>query len=235
MRSIRLLGLALLSVFAFGVVVAASASAAEGPAGLLFLKGAEEVATVSGTAGEGQLVDGLTGKTIKCVKTEVLESKSEKGKHIDLFKDVDLHFSGCKEGKLACNTAGDGKEVILALVDAHFVALLESTKLVPGIALLVLNAKLENLELSITCGVGIDLVKGAVFGKLTLGADVGGGDIETATLTFPTSLPCDSLDELCKKIAETEPFLSNFAGKYGAAEEKATAELNVKPMVEVDF
>ena len=235
MRSIRLLGLAMLSVFAFGVVDAASASAAEGPAGLLFLKGAEEVATISGSAGETQLKDALTARVIKCLKTGVLESKSGLGRHIDLFEEVDLHFSGCKEGKLGCITAGDGKEIILVLVDAHFVALLEGTKLVPGIALLVLNAKLENLPLLITCGVGPIEVKGAVYGKLTLGADVGGGDIEAATLTFPNSLPCDSSDTVCKTILTNEPFLSNFAGKFGGAEEKATATLKITPMVEVDF
>jgi len=234
MRSIRLLGLALLSVFAFGAVVAASASAAEGPAGLLFLKGAEEVAMIEGTAGVAKLST-AAGKIIECLKVTVLLNESEKTKHVTKFKDVDLHFFECKEGKLACSTSGDPKEVILVLVDPIFVNLLESTKLQPGVALLVLNAKLENLPISITCGVGIVQVKGAVFGLLTLGADVGGGDIEAATLTFPNALPCDSNDTLCKELLEKQPFQANFNGAFEAAKQTATAALKITPMVEVDF
>jgi len=233
MRSIRLLGLALLSVFAFGAVVAASASAAEGPAGLLFLKGADEVAMIEGTAGVTKLK--AAGKLIECKATTILLNESELTKHVTKFKDVDLHFSGCKEGKLACNTEGDLKEVILVLVDAHFVSLLKGTELVPGIALLVLNPKLEDLAITIKCGVGNILVKGAVFGSLKLGADVGGGDIEAATLTFPNTLPCDTTDTLCKELLEKFQFLANFTGTFEAAEQTATAALKITPMVEVDF
>jgi len=235
MRRMQMCGLALLVLVAFGAISAASASAAEGPAGLLFLKGVEEVATISGSTGVSTLTEIKNKTSVSCQKTEILESKSEKAKHVTKSKDVDLHLSGCKQGKLKCNTAGDAAEVVLALVDALAVSLLESTKLVPGIALLILNAKLENLPLSITCGVGIVEVKGAGFGKLTLGADVGGGDIEAATLTSPNALACDSSDTLCKELLEKQPFLSNFSGTFGASEMTATAALKVKPMVEVDF
>jgi len=235
MRSIGLLGLALLSVFTFGVVVAASASAAEGPAGLLFLKGVEDVATISGTAGISTLTEIKSKKTIQCQKTEILSSKSEKATHITLWKDTDLHNIGCKEGKLSCNTEGDPKDVILVLGDTHTVSLLEGSVLRPGIGIILLNSKLEDLSFPIKCGVGVIEVKGVVFGSLKLGADVGGGDIEAATLEFPNTLPCDSSDTLCKELLEKKPFLSNFTGAFGASEEKATAALKLSPMVEVDF
>lgn len=72
MRRVKLLGVALMAIFAFGVVVAASASAEEkAPAGILYLPGQSGAVTISGEGGEVRILSiGLLKHEIKCTNVK---------------------------------------------------------------------------------------------------------------------------------------------------------------------
>jgi hypothetical protein len=238
MKRIKLLGLVLMAVFAFGVVAAATASAAE--PGLLFLTGEEGPVSVSGSGGKAVLST-PAGK-IECEKTETKsdpESEQEKGKHILLIK-IHIHFLSCKNGSLSCSSGEEGGKKdtngeILILIDLHLVNLEElGTKILhAGVAFIILNLKHEVGEIVITCGVAKVLVKGAVLGdlKASLTADVTSG---TVALPIGSKLNCDEPDELCKKIVKELPFLANFKGTFEAATETAESSIETGKMVLID-
>jgi hypothetical protein len=107
MRRSRALGAVLIAVFVVGLAMSASAPAEE--LGLLPEGTAAEPLVVNGTAGKGKF-ETLGGSSIACASTEVLTSWTS---HTSgLFH---LHLKGCKSAAGSCSTAGDAKEVILAL------------------------------------------------------------------------------------------------------------------------
>lgn len=242
MRRIRLFGLTLLALFTFGVVVAATASAEEGNVapGLLFLAGEEGPVSVTGKGGKATLNSAAGSIVCESTETKSDTEGQEAGKHIELIR-IHIHFLGCKNGKLACNSEENGKadpkEQILILIDLHFVNWLntETKKLEAGLEFIILNNKLEN-PLTIKCGIGLVEVRGSVGGLLkvaSLTADITSG---TVVLPISSTLVCDPLGvnfELCKKILE-KPLEANFAGKFESATETAESSFELGKMVVVD-
>lgn len=234
MRRMRMFCVALLAVFAAGGALAAIASAEEGNVkpGLLFLPGEEGPISGKGKGGKS-ILKTATGRSISCESSEAQsdpESEQEKGTHITLIK-VHSSLSGCKEGKLGCNTEGDPKEQILGLGDMHFVSLLEGTKLRPGVAGITLNAKHEEGTMLVKCGVGLIEVRGVGFGLATVSSLT--ADVTSGTISSPTTLKCDTNDELCKKLEE-KPLEVNFTGKFEAATTQGEGTIETSKMVVVD-
>jgi len=200
-----MLGLALLAVFAFGAVVAASASAVE--SGILYLKGEEGPAIIKGEGKEVILLtDGLLKVEIKCTIVKFESEIGAKGDTHSTLGTSTVDFEGCKlvkeASKVACsseNTAGtkDPKEVILLVkedTDVHLVALLNGSALEPGFLLGLLEESGHDLTLN-CAGVKV-LILGAVFlavkGKNQATEEVKEIEIKS------TENECDSADELCK-------------------------------------
>jgi hypothetical protein len=249
MRRIKVLGLAMLALFAFGAAIASSASATE--PGLLFLTGEAPPVKISATGGVAKLV--TPAGTIECqtnsTAAELTKAEAEAKKettHVTLIHGV-IDFEGCKEGKLACSSeteAGvkDAKELILVIVDIHFVALLKGTELVPGILVLVAKSAAEKAKpLIINCGGGKVLVLGVAIGNVS-GTNLGKEDTKEVTLSFIKKselLGCDTADTLCVNLIKEWAFEgslgANFAGTYQSAEQIATATATISPMVLIDF
>jgi hypothetical protein len=223
MTRLRLLGLALMAVFALGAVAATSASAVESNRGFLTLEKGEssvEMTSESGefkdeVIGEGEK-SGVTCTGIKLLKV-ILDSPG--AGHFNLGKDGELHFTGCKLGGIvSCssqNAAGekDPKEVILFLVDTHLINLEgEKKELLAGIAWLILNPLLEVRPIKINCSGAILELQGAFKGllvplfekKVTLEKDVTDIDLEFK------KIKCDlTNEEICQKLLKEEPCLIN--------------------------
>jgi hypothetical protein len=222
MKQLRLLGLMLLAIFALGSTVVASASASE--RGVLVLK---EVASIEATgenlANKGTLT--AATNTFTCNKLSVAKLVlTEPGKeHFNLGKDINLQFSECKSGGVACSSEGDAKEIILVLVDAHLVNLLDKAggKLVPGAFALVLSPELTATGLLILCGVVHLTIRGAfpLLVKVTsLTEKVSAFSLEAM------SVICDTENEkVCTEILEKEPFQANFGAGFVAATEVTEA------------
>ena len=164
MHRVKVVCLALMAVFALGVVAAASASAAELPEFKTETKG-----TLSGGSGE------LTSKAgaIKCEKlTGTFEPLSTKSKTLGTYT---LNFTTCKEPKLtlACKSLGDPYNsaskpengTILTGGEWHLVP---GPKQVPTALILLLVKELHvecsNAGLTITV---LFLIKGDVLGLIT--------------------------------------------------------------------
>jgi len=242
MGRIRLLGLALLATVALGTVVAGVAPAQEGNVkpGLLFLAGQEGPVAIKGAG--GPLVFKSAAASLECSSTETksdAESEQEKGTHIALIK-VHVHLSGCKEGKVSCNSEengkADSKENVLVLADLHFVDLLvvqgaEDAKLEPGVMYVLLNNHEEN-PIALKCGVAVVEFRGTIGGLLEVISLT--ADLTSGTLVLPTALKCDKNDEGCKNVLEAKPFEVSFSGKFEAAQLLAKSSLETSKMVEVD-
>jgi hypothetical protein len=209
MRHVKLLGLALMAVFAFGVFAAASASATE-PSGLLYLSGEEGPVTIKGTGGGAELK--TTGLLKTAINSTAIKFEAELGKgegtHSTLGTTT-VTFEGSKLGKIACsseNIKGEkaAKETIVLTkedTDVHTVSLLNGTTLVAGllIGLLELVEGEKKLDLTLNCGGVKVLVLGATFlevQKASQTADV------TEVAIASTKLKCDSADTLCKTELE---------------------------------
>jgi hypothetical protein len=242
MKRLRLLGLMLMALLTLGSAAATTALAVE--PGILTLKEVadlnitQELLTAEKTTKAEANVGILKGPAeITCKKLWVLPVLVTRvdGKHWTLIKDLDLHFSECKSSGLACNSEGDAKEVILTLVDAHFVAFLEGEKLVPGAIFLVLNAKLESLPLAILCGGLVTInVKGVATAKAVQLSEalkpMTEEELKKETETKPFTieavpgLKCDTSDKLCKELLEPNPLLADSGEGFKEATEKTEAQ-----------
>jgi hypothetical protein len=248
MRQIRLLGLMLLAVFMLGSLAAATACAAtvdeEHPGWLTLaaLKEKDQIkAAVTSAAWELKVAGEAVG--LRCTGVEVL--KLEFGAigdtHITLsLIDADLHFKGCKKGELGCRSEDlkavkDPVETILVLVDAHLVALLKGTTLVPGVMLIILDQNtLELGTVLIKCGTGNVLVKGALRGEVTTGASLT-EEVKEFTLVQNNAATCDTSDALCVKFEKELPPLANFKGTFEKLEVKGENKLTLNEKVLVDY
>jgi hypothetical protein len=231
MKQLRLMGLALMAVFALGVVVVASASAAE--AGLLYLTGEKGAVTFEGTGGEGTLTS--TAGTITCTATSTTATSTQTEKHVT-SGTATIGFTGCKETKettkVACNTEGDAKEAILLPANFTLFNALNSgkTELEPGIGVTLTST------LKIKCGaVSIVEVKGTALGLIT-GASLT-ADITEAKLHFINAgETCDSEDTFCKEHTQgtAGELLANFSGKFEKATEQTDVGIKTNKMVLID-
>jgi hypothetical protein len=145
MKRFRLLGLALLAVFALGALIATSASAAL----------PELLPVVKGTIWTGKSVgepvlETLSELTIKC-KAATMDGEQL----TDTLGHYHIHFAECQAATGKCNNVGDLPGVILALGEYHFVD--DSLGIPLGVAILFL------VEVHFSCGpLVLILVKGHV-------------------------------------------------------------------------
>jgi hypothetical protein len=206
MRQIKLLGLSLLAVFAFGAALASMASAIE--PGVLFL-GTETGPTTVSVANQN-VTSILTLGTVEftCKEIEASGTIGEAGQTHSTLGALVIDYKGCtsEKGTIKCatvNAVGE-KDVSGTLLlqakntDLHLVALLESTTLVPGILVGFLEE--GTLDLTLVCG----LVKLKVLGATELkvkGTNLATEEVKAIELE-PTTLPCDSVTEA--KLCETE-------------------------------
>jgi hypothetical protein len=148
MKRLRIIGLALLALFALGAFAASMASAVEGVL--------PNTATGTGEGGTATL-ETTNKEKISCTKVSVLEIKFS----TDINGTATIHFTGCKaEGALPANSLGDESGVILSKVNV-LVCLVEKAALVFG--LLIQPTATEHIEVP---SVGqLVLVKGAVIAK----------------------------------------------------------------------
>jgi hypothetical protein len=242
MKQLRILGLMLMALLTLGSAAAATALAVE--PGILTLKEVadlnitQEILTAEKTTKAEANTSILKGPAeIPCSKLWVLPVLVTRvdGKHWTLLKDVDLHLSECQSGGLACNTEKDASGVLLILVDAHFVAFLEGKLLIPGLILLILNAKLEALPLAVLCGgVLTTNIKGAMTAKVVQLSEalteMTAAELEKGTETKPFTvelvpgLKCDESDKLCKELLEPNPLLADSGEGFKPATEKTQAQ-----------
>jgi hypothetical protein len=231
MNRLRLLGLTLISVFALGAIVAATAVAEE--AGFLYLAKESGVVTFTGSGGAGKLK--TAAGSIKCTETKVEEGESNASEttHIRLGK-LKVHFLGCKQVKgkseLACNSEGATKESILLTLDWHLVNVRVNNVLRPGIFILLL--KIVILE----CGGGTAKVeiKGNVLGESSPTLESEDAKVIAYKFLGGSTVTCDSEDALCLTLAK-EPLEANFSGKFEPAEEETEVSTTANKMVKVDF
>jgi hypothetical protein len=263
MRRIKLLGLALMAVFAFGIVVAASASAEEKePAGILCLGGIVCPTVVFKAAKQATvtklLIDNLTQIECKEISSTTTFPEKENLTHLTLG-EIEIDYEKCKRGEVGCrseNIAGvkDPAETILQVgidTDVHTISLLNGAKLLAGllIGLLELVEGAKKLDLTINCGGVKILVLGAVHLDVLKAEPT--KDVKEVEITT-TALTCDTADTLCKleldKWAATafDPLTKveqkcDLAAFVKALEECAVIDIGtpikatVKPEVEIDF
>jgi Zn finger protein HypA/HybF involved in hydrogenase expression len=246
MKRIRILGLALLALFAFGVVIASTAAAEEKePAGLLFLPKEEPPVVLEGSGGASKL-ETLPGKTaINCTANTFKGTAGTKGETHVTLGAVTIDFTGCT-GPLgvACSSENakgekDPAKTILVVGDLHFVSLETAAgKLVPGVQIILLEAVKLNCA-----GISV-IVEGVAIGEI-IGASAS-QDVTGITLNFvaiPSLLPCDKNDKLCKEEKEKFacPKSGSLCSKVGGGEsenaDQIAKEVKVtfKPMVLIDF
>jgi hypothetical protein len=128
MQRLKILGVALMAVFALGAFVSATASAA-----VLVLPEKEE--TWKGESGKGSLEVLKGAATIVCQKDKS-EGIFEATKPLGTFH---IDFEGCKASIAACTGLGEAKEVILTLGTTHLVFDTLAAKLAEdGVAVLFL-------------------------------------------------------------------------------------------------
>jgi hypothetical protein len=202
MRHIKLLGLALLAVCAFGAALASAASAIN--PGILFL-GTETAPTTVNVA-NGALVTSLTllpgGRKIKCTEFSAAGSIGKASETHSNLGELGVDYKGCESEGLKCasqNAAGekDASGTILLQAkntDLHLVALLNGSALVPGLLVGLLEE--GTTDLNFVCGLVKFKVLGAIF------FEVQGTNLETeehnSVKLEPTTKTCDTADELCK-------------------------------------
>ena len=177
MRKVKLLGVMVLALFAVGAFTASSAFAVEDPfekPEILVLAGTVEELKGVLTGTNPELIQLSNANTIKATKAELLlnqlgkpECKPLEGSTTDfnLCIDVPLHFTGVKQGAVACrsenNTGGkDPVETVLTLLNLHIGAELTAAKvLLPIIFAAILGTNLEE-EVKFNCGTLKSAVKG---------------------------------------------------------------------------
>lgn len=225
MKRIRLMGLALLALFALGILVASSASA-ELPE-ILPVPTVEKPAKFTSEAGEVEL-ETTVGTRVTCKKAK---NKGEFDTQDEGFVLVD--FEGCKDEGANCNSPGDAAGVILTFGN------MEAVDILPG-GVLRLGLWIEPEEeekiadLTFTCGVVKVTMLGSVIGAVENAA---GGTLldlekfkELKVLWKRTTLgeqeikECMTLIVLCKK----GPF--ELRATFGLGEELAAlvADATVK-------
>jgi hypothetical protein len=151
MRRLRIIGLALLALFALGAFAASVASAEEGVL--------PEAIAITGSGEGGTATLATTNKeTVSCTKVAILEIKFT----TDQKGTATLHSTGClAEGALPFNSLGDASGVLLSKVSL-LVCLVEPKTLVFGLLIAAITLP-EHIEVP---SVGqLILIKGAVIAK----------------------------------------------------------------------
>lgn len=146
MKRFKLLGLALMAVFALAAVLSASASA------LPELLAQEANATYTGKSTAAN----PTLETSKEEKIVCKEASAEGVQETDTLGTFHIHFTGCESSGFKCNTTGDESGIILSLGTFHYVFDVLTPEL--GVAILFLPE-----EQNIKCTALVTLkVKGTI-------------------------------------------------------------------------
>lgn len=237
MRKARILGLALMAIFALGAVTATTALAKE-PSGLLFLPGQTGPVTFKGSSTTAEPLLKVEKDRVACTSLEFSGSLGKEKNELEhaTLGSLTVTYTGCKETEKVSkcsseNAKGekDPAETILQLeagTDAHTVSL-ENAKgeLAPG--LLVGLLSVEGKPLTLNCG----LIKVEVLGSAFLevkGAKEG-TDVETVEVKPNPEAKCDKEDALCKKELEAWGVAgspSGLGGKLATTEFNATFTAN---------
>jgi hypothetical protein len=166
MKQLRILGLALLALFALGALTASVSSAAE--------EGVLEPGNFTIKGGPAELKT-LTPEEIKCKETAgtgVFLTEKEKDRHAT----GTFTFKGCTANGFKANTLTDAEGTIKANV-LFLICLTESAILLFGVLVLVLEAPLH-IEVPIIKN--LILVKGAAIGSLTKAGQLKGKEFIVA-------------------------------------------------------
>jgi len=169
MKHFRILGLAVLALFALSAFAASMASAEEGilpPSNFTIKGGTQKLAT-------------LAEEEIVCKKVEgsgTFLTEKEKDQHAT----GTLDFKECTSGGFAVNTLGDASGVILAKV-LYLVCLVEPKTLLFGFLVLALE---NPVHIEVPIIKGLILVKGYTIGSLTKAGELEGKEF---TVSFAES------------------------------------------------
>jgi hypothetical protein len=243
MRQIKLVGLVLIALFAFGATTALSASAEEP---LVLVLPGEKVTELkySGKGGVSKLEAG--GKTIEC---ETVEATTEGFKEFEK-KPADanagtghLHFLGCKQGGVSCRSETAKEKDAIGIILVLLALLFGSEKTTAGVlqpllVSTVLGLEAGETELKLNCGGVKEAVKGNVGCLTTPGLT----ELEpTAKVEIACKIEnkkqltgtCFELKTTCEKLAN-EPLLGNLGVAFEAAAEEIKIEGNFNKMVTLD-
>jgi hypothetical protein len=157
MKQLRILGLALLALFALSAVATSIASAEEGI-----------------LEPQAFTIKGNKVTKLKNLGNEVIECKEVSGKgeflpKSDVHAEGTLDFTGCTAGGFAANTLPDPSGTLLVPV-LFLICLTNSALLQFGILILLL----ETLHIEVPIVKALILVKGAAIGSLTKAGEVEG-------------------------------------------------------------
>jgi len=201
MKRLRILGLSLLALFAFGAVMAGVALGAE--------EGALPPQNFTIKGGE-QKLENLNGESITCktVKGEGVPLP-EKEPDRDTHSTGTLDFEGCTALGAPANSLGDASGTILAKV-LYLLCLVESKKLVWGV--LVAPKELP-FHIEVPLVKALILVKGAIIGLLL--TKLKGAELEGEPEVKEIGVIFVKEDPPTKKCSLTE--LGTWTASYEAA------------------
>jgi hypothetical protein len=244
MKHIRMLGLMMLALFAFGAVVASTAAAEEKePAGLLFLEKEGPPVKIEGTGGVSSFQTLPGGTSFSCSANTFIATAGVKGETHVTLGTVTITFTSCKfAGTIACSSeteAGvkDAKEIVLITADLHFVSLETSAgKLVPGLFVMLLK------DVTLNCGGTKILLLGIAIAEVEKASAT--ADVTEVGLNFvaiPKLLACDKNDKLCKEekekfaCAASGSLCANVTGTEESFDLTGKSTAKISPMVSIDF
>jgi hypothetical protein len=230
MKRIKLLGLALLAVFAMGAIAAQGAMAETEPT---ILPSTFPIEFTSESKGSASLVG--AGGTVTC------PSATNKGSFTSANGGtISIDFKGCKKESTACTGAGEATEVILTSGNFQLVDVLPSGTLELGIKV----EPKEGTENKVTfkCGFITVVVLGSVIGLAENEKEGKLGSLEkgkhfylvfSGTGTKQAIKTCDFPESACK--GKTIELKSTFGFGEGESAENATALILFTKEVEFHF
>jgi len=241
MKRIRLLGLALIALFALGAF--ASAGAFAGNPEILPKPTEKAPLTFTSTAGKTEL------KTTKDVETVCQKAKNTGEFTSQDLGTVTIKFEECKAEPGKCNSPGQAAGVILIEGDVHLVDVLPAGTLDLGVAITPHQDGNPKEDVSYTCGgIAKTLILGTVIGVADNAAGALLKDLEkfketkvlwkqNASLGEQEIKECDLLTAFCEPGGVKKKFLleADFGKGHELAVEIADATLEFKTEVEVHF
>ena len=226
MHRFKVVGLALLAVFAFAAVAAATASAETPSVNVLPGEKVSEL-TYSGKAAKESKLETANGKTISCATTKV-SATFEGEKEISTKGKATIDFEGCKKEKVACRseTAGGVKDAVEIILTPLVLTAADEETAAKALQFLLVNTLSETLL--INCGGVKEEVKGNVGCLVTpaLTEVAAGGTVTIECAIEPKGKQktgtCLETKAACEKL-KNEPLLGNL----GAGFEASAEEINV--------
>jgi hypothetical protein len=213
MKRFRLIGVALLAVFAMSVVASATASAVE----FLPTKGVK----ILGKATSKAILETLGGTKVECSGGS---SEGEISGPVTVSK-VKITFTGCKSSFFACESAKAGKETIVTHEITGTLGIINEKPLEAGI--LFATTKAGDFFTEFDCAGGI--VKNKVLGRVICAIAEINKSLEKFTLTCKQK----GGDQTIKRFvggAEDEVLLTSInGGTEESSGEEATAEITTTP------